>query len=155
MELAIIYAGILLYIWRWQTIHPRAWLALLAMVLISHIVHRDISPQNIMLRDDGMVYDDGTTSRLGPERYFMTTTSGHADAVAGWIDEWLQCEWPSWRVFAVNVTTVWACIMVTGPRARDLLQRVGTGIDLSREACRFMTVHEGRVADVPCRLLRY
>ena len=28
------------------------------------------------------------------------------------------------------------------------------GIDLSREACRFMTVHEGRVADVPCRLLR-
>jgi sarcosine oxidase subunit alpha len=108
----------------------------------------------VMLRDDGMVFDDGTTSRLGDEHFFMTTTSGHADAVAAWIDEWLQCEWPSWQVFSLPVTTQWATVMVTGPRSRELLGRVGTDIDLAREACRFMTVHEGEVAGFACRMLR-
>jgi len=108
----------------------------------------------VMLRDDGMVFDDGTTSRLGEHHYFLTTTSGHADAVAQWIDEWLQCEWPSWRVFAVPVTTQWATVIVTGPRSRELLARVGTDLDLSREKCAFMTAHVGRVAGIACRLLR-
>jgi sarcosine oxidase subunit alpha len=108
----------------------------------------------VMLKDDGMVFDDGTTSRLAEHHYFMTTTSGHADQVADWIEEWLQCEWPAWRVFALPVTTQWATIMVSGPRARILLERVGSDIDLAPERCRFMSVHEGRIAGVPARVLR-
>jgi len=41
LEVSIVYAGILLYIWRWQFTYPRAWMALLALVLSSHIAHRD------------------------------------------------------------------------------------------------------------------
>ncbi len=41
LELLLVYSGILLYIWRWQTTHPRAWAPLLAVVLLSHIAHRD------------------------------------------------------------------------------------------------------------------
>ncbi len=41
LELLLIYAGILLYIWRWQFTYPRAWMALLAAVLASHVVHRE------------------------------------------------------------------------------------------------------------------
>ncbi len=41
LEVALVYAGILLYIWRWQFTHPRAWMALLAVVLASHVAHRD------------------------------------------------------------------------------------------------------------------
>src|SRR5439155_2286472 len=41
LELLLVYSGILLYIWRWQTTHPRAWMPLLAVVLLSHIAHRD------------------------------------------------------------------------------------------------------------------
>ena len=41
LEVALIYAGILLYIWRWQFTHPRAWMVLLAIVLVSHAAHRD------------------------------------------------------------------------------------------------------------------
>jgi hypothetical protein len=41
LEFLLVYAGILLYIWRWQFTYPRAWMALLAAVLASHFLHRD------------------------------------------------------------------------------------------------------------------
>src|SRR5690349_9802907 len=41
IELLLVYSGILLYIWRWQTTHPRAWVPLLAAVLVSHVAHGD------------------------------------------------------------------------------------------------------------------
>jgi hypothetical protein len=41
LEVLFVYAGILLYIWRWQFTYPHAWMALLAFVLASHFVHRD------------------------------------------------------------------------------------------------------------------
>jgi len=41
LEICVVYAGILLYIWRWQAAYPKAWIGLLAMVLVSHVAHRD------------------------------------------------------------------------------------------------------------------
>lgn len=41
LEVLLVYAGILLYIWRWQFTYPREWMALLAVVLASHVAHRD------------------------------------------------------------------------------------------------------------------
>lgn len=41
LEVLLVYSGILLYIWRWQFTYPRAWMALLAAVLASHVAHRD------------------------------------------------------------------------------------------------------------------
>ena len=32
----------------------------------------------LMLNEDGMVYDDGVTTRLGENHYIMTTTTGGA-----------------------------------------------------------------------------
>ena len=40
-EVLAVYAGILLYIWRWQGTHPYFWIPLLAAVLFSHWVRRD------------------------------------------------------------------------------------------------------------------
>jgi len=40
-EIVLVYASILFYIWRWQLVYPRVWIGLLAIVLTSHIVHRD------------------------------------------------------------------------------------------------------------------
>ena len=39
------------------------------------------SRYGVMLREDGMVFDDGTTSRLGDRHYFMTTTTAQAGLV--------------------------------------------------------------------------
>ena len=47
-----------------------------------------------MLGEDGMVMDDGVTARLGELHYLMTTTTGGAAHVLGWLERWQQTEWP-------------------------------------------------------------
>ena len=54
----------------------------------------------LMCRADGMVFDDGVTSRLSDDRWHMTTTTGNAAPVLDWLEEWLQTEWPELRVRA-------------------------------------------------------
>ena len=108
----------------------------------------------LMLREDGMIFDDGVTARIAEHRYLMHTTTGNAEAVFAWLELWKQTEWPELDVHFTSVTDHWATAAVVGPQSRALLQRVGTDIDLSAEAFRFMDVREGHVADIPARVLR-
>jgi len=41
VEVALVFAGILAYIWRWQHTSPHAWIALWVVILVSHVLHRD------------------------------------------------------------------------------------------------------------------
>ncbi len=107
----------------------------------------------LMCTDDGMVFDDGVTARLGEQHYWMSTTSGNAARVLGWIEEWLQTEWPSLRVYANSVTETWATASISGPAARTLLARL-THLDLTAEAFPHMSWRGGRVAGVPARVFR-
>jgi sarcosine oxidase subunit alpha len=108
----------------------------------------------LMLKDDGMVLDDGVTARLAPDRFHMTTTTGGAARVLAWLEEWLQCEWPELRVFCTSVTEQWAAIGVCGPRARDVIRAAGTDIELAREAFPHMSFRDGTVAGLPARVFR-
>ncbi|CAN5808840.1 sarcosine oxidase subunit alpha family protein [soil metagenome] len=101
-----------------------------------------------MCLEDGVVFDDGVTGRLGQERYIMTTTSSGAAGVWEWIDNWLQTVHPEWRIHITSVTTAYASINVAGPKSRDLLLRLTEGVDLSPEAFPYMRVREGRIAGV-------
>jgi sarcosine oxidase subunit alpha len=69
-------------------------------------------------------------------------------------EEWLQTEWPWMRVYCTSVTEQWAAVAVAGPRSREVLQAVGTDIDVARAAFPFMAWRDGRVAGVPARLAR-
>ena len=51
----------------------------------------------VMCAEDGVVFDDGVTGRLGPEHYLMSTTSSGAAAVWEWLENWLQTMHPDWR----------------------------------------------------------
>jgi sarcosine oxidase subunit alpha len=108
----------------------------------------------VMCHEDGMVFDDGVTSRLGPDRFHMTTTTGNAAAVLGWLENWLQTEWPELRVYCTSVTEQWAVVSVSGPNARALMQALGGDIDYSRESFPFMSLREGTVAGMPARVFR-
>ena len=108
----------------------------------------------LMLGEDGMVMDDGVTTRLGENHYLMTTTTGNAASVLGWLEEWLQTEWPELKVFCNSVTEAWATIAICGPNARSLLAEFTGDIDLGAEAFPFMTVREGTVAGIPARVFR-
>jgi sarcosine oxidase subunit alpha len=108
----------------------------------------------LMLGVDGMVFDDGVAMRLAPDRYLVTTTTGGAGRVLDRFEEWLQTEWPWMGVSCTSVTEQWAAVAVAGPRSREVLQAVGTDIDVARAAFPFMAWRDGRVAGVPARLAR-
>ena len=108
----------------------------------------------LMCTEDGMVFDDGVTARVGEDRYLMHTTSGNAARVLGWLEEWLQTEWPQLRVYCNSVTEQWATAAICGPLSRRLLAELSHGIDLAPEAFPFMSWREGEVAGIPARVMR-
>ena len=103
---------------------------------------------------DGMVFDDGVTSRLGQDRFHMTTTTGNAAAVLDHLEEWLQTEWPELRVRATSVTEQWATVAVVGPRSRDVVAALAPGLDVSAAAFPFMTWRDAVIAGTPGRAFR-
>jgi sarcosine oxidase subunit alpha len=108
----------------------------------------------LMCGEDGMVFDDGVTTRLGESHYLMTTTTGNAARVLGWLENWLQCEWPDMKVYCTSVTEQWATVAINGPLARRLLAELTDDIALDTEAFPFMSVREGTVAGIPARVFR-
>ncbi|MES2488365.1 MAG: 2Fe-2S iron-sulfur cluster-binding protein [Pseudomonadota bacterium] len=108
----------------------------------------------VMIGEDGIVFDDGVLTRWDENTFQVGTTSGHAERVTEWLEEWLQCEWVDLDVIVEPVTTQWSVIMVAGPNARQLLQRLGMDIDLSAEAFPHMTARSGHIGDIPVRIMR-
>ena len=69
----------------------------------------------LMMNELGFLTDDGVTVRLGEDHFLMHTTSGGADRIAAWLEEWLQTEWTHYKVFVTPVTEQWAQFAIAGP----------------------------------------
>ncbi|WP_406690444.1 sarcosine oxidase subunit alpha family protein [Saccharopolyspora sp. ID03-671] len=108
----------------------------------------------LMCTSDGMVFDDGTVIRTGEHRYLISTTSGGAAGVLEWLEDWLQTEWPHLRVHLTSVTEQWATIALAGPRSREVLAQVTSGIALDNESLPFMAWEDGIVAGRRARVCR-
>jgi len=108
----------------------------------------------LMLKEDGMIFDDGVTARLAENHYLMFTTTGGAAAVLDWLELWQQTEWPELKVYFTSVTDHWTTATVTGPNARKVIEKVCTDIDLSKESFKFMDWRDGSVAGVAARIFR-
>jgi sarcosine oxidase subunit alpha len=111
----------------------------------------------LMLREDGIVLDDGTTSRLASTHYLMTTTTLNAVKVMQHLERALQIDWPDLEVYVKSVTEQWAAAALSGPQSREVLQRL-VDIDVSNAAFPFLAVGECRLRTgdgaIPARLLR-
>jgi len=112
----------------------------------------------VMLRDDGLVLDDGTVWRMQIHDWFVTTTTAEADRVRSFLEGLLATRFGDLRVHLTSVTDHWAGVAVAGPRAREALAGMLTGIDVGPEGLPFMGVREGGLAvrggSVPCRVAR-
>jgi len=108
----------------------------------------------LMCRVDGMVFDDGVTSRLSDDRFLMTTTTGNAAPVLDHLEEWLQTEWPDLRVRATSVTEQWSTVAVIGPRSRDVVRALAPDLALDAADFPFMTWRDAIVAGTPARVFR-
>jgi heterotetrameric sarcosine oxidase alpha subunit len=111
----------------------------------------------VMLRDDGMVLDDGTTSRLAPTHYLMTTTTVNAVHVMQHLEALLQIDWPELEVHLTSVTEQWSAAALSGPKAREVLASV-VDLDVSNAAFPFLAVGtcqlRGAAGAIPARLFR-
>ncbi|WP_329082524.1 2Fe-2S iron-sulfur cluster-binding protein [Streptosporangium sp. NBC_01469] len=108
----------------------------------------------VMCRPDGMVFDDGTVIRLAEDRFLVTTTTGNAAAVLDWMEEWLQTEWPSLRVYCTSVTEQWATVALAGPRSREVLAGLAPDLAVDNASFPFMTWRDTRVAGLDARVCR-
>ena len=100
----------------------------------------------------GTIVDDGVACRLGEDRFYVTATTGGASRV--YRDMlWHNAQWQL-DVDITNVTTAWCGVNIAGPLARRTLERIAPGLDLSPGAFPYLGVREGRVAEIPARLLR-
>jgi sarcosine oxidase subunit alpha len=110
----------------------------------------------LMLREDGFVMDDGTTTRLGETQFVMTTTTANAAKVFQHLEFCKQWLFPALDVQIISVTDQWAQIAVAGPRARDTLQNiVDPGFDISNAALPYMGAMPLTICGgTPARLFR-
>ena len=108
----------------------------------------------LMLSDDGLIMDDGVCFRLGEHSWIVSTSTGHADAIHGHMEEMLQTRFPDWNVFITPVTSQWNNATICGPKAREVMAALGTDIDLAPEAFPFMSFRDGTVAGLPARVVR-
>ena len=104
----------------------------------------------LMLREDGMVLDDGTTARLGETHFLMTTTTAAAGLVMRHLDFVQQAFCAAWDVRTISVTETWAQFAVAGPLARQLV----TGFLETPADLPFMGCAPVRLGGVAARLFR-
>lgn len=116
-------------------------------------VHR--ARYGLMLREEGIAFDDGTTWRLGTHDFLMTATTANAGKVMQHLEFYLDTVWPELRVRVTSVTDQWAGAAVAGPHARKVLERCIQGAPLDHASLPRMGIVRGEVAGAPvlvCRL---
>jgi len=108
----------------------------------------------LMLNEDGMVYDDGVTTRLDENHYIMTTTTGGAANVLGKLEDYLQTEWPELDVYLSSVTDHYATASICGPNSKKILKKLAPDLDLSDENFPHMSFKNVKIDNIKCRIMR-
>ena len=106
----------------------------------------------LLTNEAGVVIDDGVACRFSEEHYYVTATTGGVDRVYQNMLKWNA----QWRldVDIANVTSAYCGVNIAGPKARQVLAKLCSDIDLSKEAFPYMGVREGTVAGISARLIR-
>jgi sarcosine oxidase subunit alpha len=108
----------------------------------------------LMLNDNGIIIDDGVLACLGEGRYMVNTSSAGALNTHFWMEEWLQCEWRSMRVWIAQQTAQWATLTLSGPKARTVLALLQLPVNLDGREFPHMHTRETEFEGTALRLRR-
>ena len=110
----------------------------------------------LMLRDDGIAFDDGTTARFAEDHFVMTTTTANAVTVFRHLEFCRQCLKPTWDVHLISTTDHWAQFAIAGPNSRALLSEIlDPKSDISNESFPFMACGKVSILNgIEARLFR-
>lgn len=112
----------------------------------------------LMLREDGILYDDGTVAQLSENHYFITMTTSNSASVWLWLKRMQQTQWSELDVQLTSVTDQWASLAIAGPESRKLLTDLKPNFDIDKDSFAFASVREGTLrgdmlgTDMPCRI---
>ncbi len=106
----------------------------------------------LMNNENGFLMDDGVVVRLDEDTFLCHTTSGGADRIHSWFEEWLQTEWFDLKVYVANITEQFSQIAIAGPKALELLGALDSNIDFA--SVPFMGMAAGTVEGCPVRVFR-
>jgi sarcosine oxidase subunit alpha len=104
-----------------------------------------------MIGEDGIVYEDGTIAHVEQGRYFISCTTGNADAIHNNFWWWITTE--GFDVRLENLGPVLAAVNVTGPRVREFAEEI-FDIDVSNEAFPYMAFRFAHIEGVCVYLFR-
>ncbi|HZZ63743.1 MAG TPA: 2Fe-2S iron-sulfur cluster-binding protein [Roseiarcus sp.] len=107
-----------------------------------------------LLSETGVVFDDGVTLRLADDRFLVSCSSGHTEAVVLRLELWRQDRFDPRRLVVHDTTAHWATLTVTGPRARDLLAALDLGVALDDASLPHMAFATGAFEGGPLRVAR-
>ncbi|HYM26765.1 MAG TPA: glycine cleavage T C-terminal barrel domain-containing protein, partial [Steroidobacteraceae bacterium] len=108
----------------------------------------------LLLNENGSLVDDGIVARLGPEQFWINTTTAGAERTPAAFEEWLQCEYADFKVLVTPVTSRWANVTVAGPCAWQWLAACGFEAALAPDAMAHMTLRAAAWQGLPLRVLR-
>lgn len=103
-----------------------------------------------MLLPNGYIRSEVTITRVAEDRFFLVTAAAAQLYDLDWIREHAK---QGERVTIEDVTEEWGCLVLAGPRARDVLVR-HTNADLGNSAFPWRSMRAIEVAGVPLRALR-
>lgn len=108
----------------------------------------------LMLREDGFVFDDGTSTRLSENEFYMTTTTVNAGPVLEHMEIYAQTVWPELHVHMTSISDQWAGMALAGPFSRDVLAVLIGEEEAGNDSLPYMGVSRARIADVPVLVFR-
>jgi sarcosine oxidase subunit alpha len=99
----------------------------------------------LMLREDGIVMDDGTVARLSQNHFLISTTTVNAGKIQSYLEFLLQVAWPELKCHAVSVTEQYAQFALAGPRSREVLSALLPQCDVTDTALPHLGVMQTRL----------
>ncbi len=106
----------------------------------------------VMTDMSGVIIDDGVACRLHDRHFYVTATTSAVDQVYRAMT-WFNAQWKM-DVDVANVTAAYAGVNLAGPKAREIVQKLDSNIDFSKDAFPYMGVRTGQIAGIPVRILR-
>ena len=107
----------------------------------------------VILNEGGGILDDGVISRLSQHHFLVGTSSAGVQRVLETFEYWRESG-GGYRVAIMQATDQWATYAVTGPESRRVMQSLPLNIDTGKDAFPHMSLRQGRLDGIPCRVAR-
>ncbi len=106
----------------------------------------------LMTDDTGGIVDDGVACRLHKEHFYVTTTTTGSDTVYSNMLR-RNAEWEL-EIDALNVTSTYAAMNIAGRMSRQVMEKIESDIDFSKDAFPYLAVRQGKITGIPIIAMR-